>query len=88
MHLTKEEEKMLDSDNETLRKCMEILVAVGETNDAERLVEITSAHISGVSYDNIGEAGLEWLESLEGKVKVPATVNPAGMDLRNGRRWG
>jgi len=88
MHLTKEEEKMLNSDNETLRKCMEILVAVGETNDAERLVEITSAHISGVSYDNIGEAGLEWLESLEGKVKVPATVNPAGMDLKKWKEMG
>ncbi|WP_290623560.1 MULTISPECIES: aconitase X catalytic domain-containing protein [unclassified Archaeoglobus] len=88
MYLTKEEERMLNSENETIRKCMEILVAVGETNDAERLVEITSAHISGVSYDNIGDAGLEWLESLDGRVRVPTTLNPAGMDLKRWREMG
>ncbi len=88
MYLTKEEEEMLNGDDETLARCMEILVANGEANDAERLIEITSAHISGVSYDNIGEAGLEWLESLAGKVKVPTTVNPAGMDLVRWREMG
>lgn len=88
MYLTKEEERMLSSDDETIRKCMEILVAVGEANDAERLIEIASAHVSGVSYDNIGKAGLEWLESLNGKVKVPTTLNPAGMDLERWREMG
>lgn len=88
MYLTKEEERLLNSDDETIRKCMEILVAVGETNDAERLIKITSAHISGVSYDNIGKAGLEWLESLNGKVKVPTTLNPAGMDLERWKEMG
>ncbi len=88
VYLTKEEEEMLNGDDETLVRCMEILVANGEANDAERLVEITSAHISGVSYDNIGDAGLEWLESFEGKVKVPTTVNPAGMDLVRWREMG
>lgn len=88
MYLTKEEEEMLYSDDETLSKCMEIIVAVGEASDAERLVEIKSAHVSGVSYDNIGDAGLEWLESLRGRVRVPTTVNPAGMDLRRWKEMG
>ncbi|MDI3498940.1 aconitase X [Archaeoglobus sp.] len=88
MYLTKEEERLLESENDTIRKCMEILVAEGEANEAERLVEVKSAHISGVSYDNIGEAGLEWLESLDAKLKVPATLNPAGMDVERWREMG
>uniref|UniRef100_A0A7C3RMN3 Phosphomevalonate dehydratase large subunit n=1 Tax=Archaeoglobus fulgidus TaxID=2234 RepID=A0A7C3RMN3_ARCFL len=88
MHLTREEEKLLESENETVRRCMEILVAEGEANEAERLIEVKSAHISGVSYDNIGDAGLEWLESLEAELRVPATLNPAGMDLERWREMG
>lgn len=88
MHLTREEEEILNGEDETLAKCMEILIANGEANDAERLIEITSAHVSGVSYDNIGEAGLEWLESFKGRVKVPTTVNPSGMDLVRWKEMG
>ncbi len=88
MHLTKEEERLLESENDTIRKCMKILVAEGEANEAERLIEVKSAHISGVSYDNIGEAGLEWLESLDAELKVPATLNPAGMDVERWREMG
>ena len=88
MHLTKEEERLLESENDTIRKCMEILIAEGEANEAERLIEVKSAHISGVSYDNIGEAGLEWLESLDAELKIPATLNPAGMDLTRWREMG
>lgn len=88
MHLTREEEKLLESSNETLRKCMEILVALGEIYGAERLIEIKSAQISGISYDNIGDAGLEWLEGLEGKVRVRSFMNPAGMDVERWREMG
>lgn len=84
MHLTEEEERMLNSDNETVAKCMEILVALGKVFDAEKLVKITSAHISGISYQNIGDEGLEWIESLNARVRVPTTINPAGMDIL---RW-
>jgi predicted aconitase len=63
---------------------MEILVAIGEIYGADKLVNIKSAHISGISYQNIGDAGLEWLESLSAEVSVTTTVNPAGMDLL---RW-
>ncbi len=88
MYLTKEEERMLNGDDETISKCMQILVTLGKFYDAERLVKITSAHISGVSYENIGEAGLEWLKSLKGRVVVPTTVNPAGMDTVRWREMG
>jgi len=88
MYLTAEEEKLLNSDNETVAKCMEILVALGEIYDAEKLIDIKSAHISGISYQNIGDAGVEWLESLNANVKVRTTVNPAGMDLQRWREMG
>ncbi len=39
---------------------------------------MASAHISGVSYWNLGPAGLEYLEGLaaSGRVRVPSTLNP------------
>ncbi len=88
MFLTKEEERLLESPNEGVRKCMEILVAVGEIFGAEKLIEIKSAQISGVSYSNIGEAGLEWLESLDVRVSVDTYLNPAGFDLERWREMG
>lgn len=88
MHLTKDEEKLLESDNESIRKSMEILVALGEIYGAERLVEIKSAQISGISYDNIGDAGLEWLENLKARAVVKAYANPAGLDTLRWREMG
>lgn len=93
MYLTDEEEKLLESPNKTISKAMEILTALGKIYGAEKLIKIKSAHISGISYQNIGESGLDWLENLSGpgydtkstvKVKVTTTINPAGMDLG---RW-
>jgi len=81
MYLTKEEEKMLESDNPAVSKAMEILVALGDIFGAEKLIKIKSAHVSGISYQNIGNEGLEWIEKLNAKVKVKTTINPAGMDL-------
>lgn len=85
MHLSKEEEQVLNGEaGETLRKALEILTALGDIYGADRLIPIKSAQIAGVSYKTIGDAGLEWISDLEGKVKVPSILNPAGMDLE---RW-
>ena len=65
MFLTKDEEKMCDGEfGETVRKSMDILVALGDIYGASKLVDITSAQVSGVSYKTIGDAGLEYLEDL------------------------
>ncbi len=82
MHLTREEERILDGEHGyPLKKMMEILVALGDIYNAERLIPITSAQISGVSYNTIGDAGLHFLKSLHGvKVKVPTTLNPIAFD--------
>ena len=84
MHLTRIEERMLDGEEGEARAlAMKVIVKVGEALGAERLVEISHAHASGISYNNIGEPGLRLLRRLAeagGRVKTYATVNPIGMD--------
>lgn len=88
MYLTRFEEEMLRGEHGyAAQKAMEILVALGEVYGAERMVEVVSAQVSGVSYKNLGEEGVGWLEELAragARVRVPTTLNPAGMDLE---RW-
>ncbi len=63
---------------------------MGEIAGAERLVPITSAHVSGASYKLIGDPGLEFLEDFarDARVSVPTTVNPLGTDLAQWRDLG
>jgi len=89
MYLSREEEGIYQGEQgETLRRMMEILVALGDIYGAERLVPVRSVQIAGVSYKNIGEAGLEWISDLEGSVVVPSILNPAGMDLCRWQEMG
>ena len=91
MHLTKEEEKMLNGEEGyAVKKSMEILVALGDIYGAEQLIKVGSVQVAGVSYHNLGDAGLEFLNALakDGRVKVLTTLNPAGMDLENWRQLG
>jgi len=70
---------------------MELLVALGNVFGAEKLVPVESAHISGVSYKNLGEAGTEWLEeqaAMGAKCRIRATLNPAGMDMDKWEEMG
>ncbi len=91
MLLTRDEESVLAGEKgEGLRTAMELLVALGDIYDAEELVPISSAHLSGVSYKTIGEGGIEFLERLskDAKVCVPTTLNPAGMDRQKWKEMG
>jgi len=91
MYLSNEEERMLAcQEGETAAKAMEILVAIGKIFGAEKMVPVTSTQISGVSYETIGEAGLELLESFakDGRVRIPSYLNPCGIDLERWREIG
>ena len=89
MYLSREEELLLAGEKgETLRKAMEILVAIGEIYGADRLIPIGSVQVAGVSFKNIGQAGLEWISALKGRAVVPSFLNPAGMDLRRWKEMG
>jgi len=81
MYLTKEEELIYNGEQgPTLQKMMEILVALGDIYGADRLIPVKSAQIAGVSYKTIGDAGLEWISDLKGTARIPAVLNPMGMD--------
>lgn len=87
MRLTKDERDMLSGkQGHAVKKSMQILVALGEIYGAKRLIPVTSVQISGVSCDNLGDAGLEFLNEMakDGNVRVKTTLNPAGMDMK---RW-
>ena len=92
MFLTKEEQAMCDGEyGETIRKSMDILVALGDIYGASKLVDITSAQVSGVSYKTIGDAGLEYLEDLaldKVDTSINASLNPPGTDLDNWKELG
>ncbi len=92
MELTQEDRDYLAGRHgPAARKAMEILAALGTIYGAERMVPVASVQIAGVSYDNLGEAGLQWLAEMAaggGRARVLATLNPAGMDIENWQALG
>jgi predicted aconitase len=92
MHLTSEENDMLSGlQGRATQKAMQILAALGEIYAATRCIPVSSVQVAGVSYDNLGEAGLAYLSEMAdggGRVRVPTTLNPAGMDIENWRALG
>jgi len=91
MKLTKEDQEMLDGKHGVaVKKSMEILTTLGEIFNAEDMVDVVGVQIAGVSYDNLGEAGLEFLDEMaeDGKIRVLTTLNPAGMDRENWQTLG
>ncbi len=92
MELSREEEDLLKgARGEAVALAMKAVVKVGEALGAERLVPVRWAHVSGISYKNIGDAGLEFIEGLAergARVAVRTTLNPAGMDLERWREMG
>jgi predicted aconitase len=85
LELTAAERAMLSGEAGLgVQKAVEMVVALGRIYGARRLIPVASVQVSGVSYKNLGRAGLEFLEEwadLEVVARVPATLNPAGMDL-------
>ena len=92
MRLTSKEKAMLDgTQGRAAQKAMEILAALGKIYGAERLIPVASVQVSGVSYANLGEAGLQWLAEMAaggGRTQVLTTLNPAGMDTENWQALG
>ena len=91
MHLTKEQEKMLDGEQGSITaKMMRLLVRLGDVYKAERMIPVASVQVAGVSYKSIGDAGLDFLEDIanEARVKTITFLNPAGMDLENWQEMG
>jgi hypothetical protein len=84
MKLNDDEKKILDGgQGAPARQAMEMLRAIGEIYDAEKLIAISSAHIAGLSYKSHGDAGMEYVENLAAsgaKINIPTTLNVIGVD--------
>ncbi|MEM2347111.1 MAG: aconitase X, partial [Sulfolobales archaeon] len=65
MYLSSIEERMIKGEFGAAKAlALKVIVKVGEALGAQELVEVGHAHISGVSYFNVGDAGLEFIEDL------------------------
>ena len=92
MHLTKEEEKIINGEKgEVMERLFRLLVRLGDIYGADKMISIGSVQVAGVSYKSIGDPGTEFLEDMASKnarVKVLTYLNPAGMDLENWQKLG
>ena len=71
MHLTKEEEKILDGENgEVMGRLFRLLVRLGEIYGADKMIPVGSVQVAGVSYKSIGDPGTEFLEDLGSILQV------------------
>jgi len=95
MYLNEEEKKILDSDfGSGAKKALEILIGMGNARGAERMVEISYAHLMPPDvmffpYGKQGKWGQELMQNLiEGvtKLRVPATIEPKFVDLEIARK--
>ncbi|HWU37243.1 MAG TPA: aconitase X, partial [Candidatus Acidoferrum sp.] len=86
--LTLEERRILGGEfGEPQRIALGVLVKLGEAYGADRMVEISSAHVVGSSYQIAGEAGIDIYSQLVAqgaRVKVRTTSDPGSIDFL---RW-
>jgi len=91
LKLTKEEQEMLDGKyGDSVQKAMELLVAVGECYDAEELIPVASAHLSGANPISAGTGGKRLIMEMAetGRFAVPTTTNPTSLDPWAWREMG
>jgi predicted aconitase len=92
LRLTAEEQEMLaGAHGPGVRRAMEIVVALGRIYHAPDLVPVTHVQIAGVSYKNLGEAGVAFLREWAdqgARVRVPTLLNPMGMEADRWQEMG
>lgn len=78
-----EEECLAGKHGYVMEMAYRVLVATSKSVGATRLAPISWAHLSGVNYNTIGDAGEQFLRDLSSKgarVVVKTTLNPMGYD--------
>lgn len=90
--LTAEEQAMLAGEaGPGVKRALEIVVALARIYGAADLVPVKHVQIAGVSYKNLGDAGVAFLTRWAGegaRVRVPTTLNPMGMERGKWVGWG
>ena len=92
MHLNDEERAMLAGElGEPRRMALDLQMRIGRVFDAPDFVEVSQAHVMADT-ESLGEAGVEFLESLanhdeaDRRVRVPTITDPRGIDFCAWRR--
>ena len=85
MRLTPEQENILEGkQGKTRQKAIRLLIDLGKAANAEKLVPVASAHVSGVSPLTGGDGLIQFLEDLvsdsDGTAVIDTTLNSAGCD--------
>jgi predicted aconitase len=84
MYLNQEEYEMLEGKyGYAVQKSMEILVAMGECYDAERMIPISSVHLQGACLSGAGKAGALFVKELAergGKFICFTDTNPMSIE--------
>ncbi len=84
-----DEEMLAGGHGKACEVAMRLLIKMAELQGAERLTDVTQAHIDGCIYT--GPAGLRFaqmLVALGGRVRVPTTLNSISVDRRRWRDLG
>ena len=71
-----------------LRMAMSILTRIARVVEADRLIDISAAHIDSAVY--LGQTTLDYAETLArlgGRVVVPTTLNVSGIDEHGWQQW-
>ncbi len=89
LELTKRDKALLAGElGRAAKMAMSILVRMADVYGAERMLDITGAHVDSTIY--VGDAGLEFAERLAGsggQVVVPTTLNVSGLDEEHWQEW-
>jgi predicted aconitase len=92
LQLSEQEQDMLaGQEGRAVQRAIEIVVALAKIYGAKQLVPVTSVQVAGVSFKNLGGAGLDFLcewAAQGARVTVPTTLNPAGIDLEQWQQLG
>lgn len=89
--ITKLDSKELAKIKHLPQYLQDLLIKEAEISGASGFVPIENVQIAGVSYKTVGEGGLKAIKYFTEKgdtVKVPTTLNPAGMDLEKWKEQG
>ncbi|MEM1982608.1 MAG: aconitase X catalytic domain-containing protein [Sulfolobales archaeon] len=80
MYLSSIEERIINGEFGSAKAlALKVIVKVGESLGAQELITINHAHVSGISYLNIGDSGIEFIEDVVasgGSVEVFTSANP------------
>ncbi len=89
IELTEKDEALLAGElGPAAKLAMSILVRMADVYRAERMLDITGAHVDATIY--VGDAGLEFAERLaaaNAQVVVPTTLNVSGVDEEHWQEW-